>query len=224
MKSFYLKLFVLLFLVGCLPNAKKKSVLEFLERSPASSPSTIANLEQSGLNVRMGDRYYASSLLLDVFGPDANEVIKNNIMTKMDNFGGGCDQYDKSATGVCSADDCSIVNCTGAEVIHNQIGVSSVIRQGWTRKACEEISNKDSAILYAIQRITGLNNLTIQNTPVPSNQNLIKAYTLFYRSVAPNSAVTTSLVAISNSETTNHFEKWRYVLLSLCTTPEWQIP
>ncbi len=218
------------FVAGCLPEQIDKSVLQFKEapkRAVASSDEAmVADLEQGGLVIRMSDRYYVSSLLLDVFGTNANTAVVNYVKVKMDAFGGGCDQYDKTvnASNACLNDDCNNVQCNGTNVIDKQIGMSSVIRQGWLIRACEDITNVDNAVLYTIRNVVENQTYVKATVPAPTVEGLIKAYGLFYRTGTPNEAVITALAKVSDTETTSNFDKWRYVLLSLCVTPEWQIP
>jgi hypothetical protein len=39
-----------------------------------------------------------------------------------------------------------------------------------------------------------------------------------------NTNILSSLETIAKLEETNNLEKWRYILLGLCTSSEWQIP
>jgi hypothetical protein len=213
----------LVFLSSCLQGGKKSALVFEGKQKDASA----SDLEQSGLAVRMADRYYVTSLILDVFGPDIKVYVDYFINVNMDHFGGGCDQYDFNVdtNGTCLNANCNLINCYGTNVIHNQIGASSVIRQGWTTRTCEEITNYDPSILYAIRAIhdqPGM--LRDANLPAPTNTTLTTAYGLFFRSTAPNTTVIKSLAAVADAETGDNFEKWRYVLLSLCVIPEWQIP
>ena len=238
MKSLYSVLILMIMLPACGP---KKSVLNFMDnsRNTINASNAQAILEQGGLSVRMSDRYYVSSVLTNTFGPSVSGTLINYVKSKMDYFGGGCDQYDRNVNSAlsCLNDDCDNVSCSGSLVINNQIGNSSVIRQGWIMRSCEEIAGNDAAILFAVQNIYNqaplivvvgsarpIGSLTAGTVPAPNNDSLVLAYALFYRSVAPNAAIISSLTDIASKETTNNFEKWRYVLLSLCTTSEWQIP
>ena len=222
----------LFLLYGC---GEKKSVLAFRVNGDNNSSSAVSNsvsqLEQSALVVRLSDRYYVTSLLSDVFGPTAMSTLNNNVKIRMDSFGGGCDQYDRNVNSglTCLNDDCNMINCNGATVLHNQIGVSSVIRQGWVLRACEEITNSNDAITYAAILIgavtTNNNRKPIKNVlATPTRQTMASAYGLFYRSTSPSDDVLTALNNVAVNETTSNLEKWRYIFLSLCTTPEWQVP
>lgn len=225
MNALILLLLSLVLFSSCISNNSKKTGLLFHVNISTPTSDAVANLEQGGLVIRMSDRYYVSSLLSDVFGPSSNTEINYLVKIKMDSFGGGCDQYDmnQNVSGACLNDDCNNVVCSGAQVINNQIGVSSVIRRGWLIRVCESISNDDYAILYAVQNIHSQPTLTKSNVPAPTKNTLEKSYGLFYRSSAPDKAILSALTDISKEET-NNFEKWRYVLLSICTTAEWQIP
>lgn len=225
--SNFLIIFTLVFSTGCLEKNDEKSGLLFNKVTNSRTVASEKNLEQSGLNIRMSDRFYVSSLLQDVFGEAANNPINNLVNAKMDSFGGGCDQYDRNTniSNTCLNDNCTQVTCNGAEIIHNQLGVSSVIRVGWLTKTCEEITNNDSATLYAVRNILVQPTVPQSGVPIPNNNTLKKSYELFYRSgVSPNNNILSALSTIAATETTNNFEKWRYVFLALCVTPEWQIP
>lgn len=230
MNSICLTLISLLFFSSCVPTGDKSTLVQFKDNNNTSlnnrSVASTSNLEQEGLVVRMNDRYYVSSLLLDVFGATANSIVNNYIKYRLDVFGGGCDQYEKNTdvNGTCISEECNLISCSGANIIHNQIGTSSAIRQGWLIRACEEITNADNAVLFTVRNIHDKQTLSKTTVPAPTADTLKMSYELFYRTGVANNSVISALTNIAATETTNNFEKWRYVLLSLCTTPEWQIP
>lgn len=229
MKSLFIKFFILSLIVsGCVPSKDEKSAVNFSDKvnsSPDNNPgnTTALTLDKS-INLRTVDRFYVSAVLNDIFGPGAATIINDNISTQMDYFGGGCDQYDKnvSTSNSCLNANCKLITCNGNNVIDNQVGSSSVIRQGLLIKACEKIADVNANIIFALQPIAVFT--TTATAPAINNANLTKAYSFFYRSEEAPASTISALMDIANQETSNNFNKWKFVLLALCTTPQWQIP
>lgn len=227
----FLILFLTFYFTASCSQKKSDLIIHYNKQDIINTPDVkeqeSPDVGLGGQVLRISDRFYISGLLKDIFGSSADSATGAFIKTRMDYFGGGCDQYELNLdnSGTCLNDDCELSKCSGTTIINNQIGVSSAIRKGWIIRACEEIADHDTAILSAVQSLFDPTPvLTTTTVPAPTTATLTKAYQLFYRSIPPNDTVVSALVNVAASETTSNFEKWRYVFLSICTTSEWQIP
>lgn len=231
MKNHFIKFFILSLITGsfiaCVPSQSEKSAVTFNDNKPSSNASTTSTQAMTLANnvtVRMVDRYYVTAILTDVFGAGAATIIADQVGTQMDYFGGGCDHYEKNinTAGTCLNANCRMIACNGLNVTDNLTGGSSVIRQGQLIKACERIAANNTLLIYALQPIATFTVTTA--APPITDANLAKAYGFFYRSEDPSASTIAALKAIADQETSNNFTKWKFVLLGLCTTPQWQVP
>jgi hypothetical protein len=217
-------MFLLLVITGCLPqsNAPDKSgVLEFSGQIKRSISSV--NQTRTDAAYRGGDRFYLESMLMRVFGPsyDNSSIVSNNISKKLTIFGGICDHYEHNLDNNNRVEFPKLV--CHQDVAVSVLAPTSIIRTSWIINTCEQVINSNqTALTFAFKR-AGINPDVDKYSAEKGDQ----IYKLFYPigalsndvSLVYEQAYTKDLKLIGTNK-----EFWTIVLLSVCLTPEWQIP
>lgn len=170
------------------------------------------------VRLRVGDRRYVESVLKDVFNvnspaADPNDIIRLQIFENPA-FGGGCDRYSGKIVDN-NALEHPRERCFGG------MGVSDVVtfnpmRAASVSKACDVLVNNSTRFSAAYNKLNDGNTAYIFN-----DNHLLKAYQLFYPEQTLSDEMKTALRNIANKGNNNN-EKWKYVILGICVTPEWQ--
>lgn len=193
-----------------------------------SSASTGRWLASKNVNIRFAERYYVLSVLSKVFGSGVlgTAASINSLNTV---FGGNFDVYDMVRDDLTSN---KFINTspegytlTAANTTPNTdvIGPLNPIRLATTIRVCEDIAKSNTFILNAIRNTTGDQTIIASKIPYPFKQDFINAHNLFYPTDPISEDTTNALLCVANAET-NAIDQWRNVFLTLCITPEWQIP
>ncbi|MBT3583782.1 MAG: hypothetical protein HN509_02655 [Halobacteriovoraceae bacterium] len=168
---------------------------------------------------RYGDRFFTSSVLRGIFGPSAEKTIREKIILKPRIFGGPCSSMEELYTKDPE---------TGLEVsrernfeCHYGRGDSKVkmlveggdIRKGLISKTCETLIADKKSLKYALG-----GNLYLDS----NNKNLNMIFKKFY----PLTTMTKSMYEFyaKKRKIKKEGRFWKYFLLSLCLSEEWQIP
>jgi hypothetical protein len=176
--------------------------------------------------IRLGDRFFVESVLKDIYGPSVATITTPLIFTRLSFLGGPCDLKERSTSIVNSRLAINYLSCQGADLLDDHATLlpqSSSLRAGLITKACLSINALDSAVLYAAQAAGAGSTLAW-----PSSSQIANAYKLFYPGRTLRTDSEAALNAVVNGAKTNFpsapIEGWRYLLLSVCNTPEWQQP
>lgn len=176
-------------------------------------------LNTADSKLRLGDRLYVKTTLDDIFGPGVSEITQRLIMTKTAQFGGPCDP-------AISDTECS----SPVEAFAALVPIAITARESYRTRACEEISSQDSAILHAYMQAK-MPQADSSSGVVPGWPGIADfqlAYDLFYPGRAMPSGVASALLEVTEAakrlERTSPVEGWRYLLLTLCLAPDWQLP
>ena len=191
------------------------------------------------IDLRLGNRFFVVSFLENIFGQEnisraggrLYDKLKHNkypitteyILSKRSVWGGGCDIYDLSeeSIGVLEFPK-NHCHFTGDPINPNLILGSSVVREGYRIKTCEEILSIDSAIDHALSQAD------ISSGVSPAPESISKVYSLFFPTRNTDNddfmALSTELVNLGQNDfASTSQEHWRYILLTLCFDPSWQI-
>lgn len=196
-----------------------------------NAQSSAANgrwLASKNVNIRFAERYYVLSVLSKVFGPavlgTANSINSLNTV-----FGGNFDNYDLVRDDLTSS---KVINTSpegyaliAANTTPNTdvIGLLNPIRLATTIRVCEDIAKSNTFILNAVRNAVGDQNISTASIPYPFKQDFINAHNLFYPTDPISEDTTNALICVADAET-SAIDQWRNVFLTLCITPEWQIP
>ena len=192
-----------------------------------SSTSTGRWIASKNMNIRCGDRYYVLSVLTKIFSPSilgtAGSINSLNTV-----FGGNFDIYDIAKDDVTkktinTSPEGYALTAVNTTPTNDSIGPLNPIRLATTIRVCEDIVKNNTFVLNAIKNTVGNQSLTTANLPYPFKQDFINAYNLFYPSDPISENTTNALVCVADTET-SALDQWRNIFLTLCITPEWQIP
>jgi hypothetical protein len=171
-------------------------------------------------NLRLGDRFYIESVLIDVFGNSLRPVTQKYIINSAGALSGPCDNYEQVRIGD-EADSFADPHsaCPGGKLATTipTIGSSSLLRQGHITKTCEEALRNKVAFDYVLNKI-------FVDSPIsePDSESLQRAFSLFNPELVLNSKIKGKLLRIDHSNKNNR-ERWASIILTLCLDPGWQI-
>ncbi|MEA9355080.1 hypothetical protein SHI21_02655 [Bacteriovorax sp. PP10] len=201
-----------------------------LEKNIEAKSSTANGrwLASKNVNIRFAERYYVLSVLSKVFGSSVlGTAYSINSLNTV--FGGNFDNYDLVRDDLTSS---KVINTSpegyaliAANTTPNTdvIGPLNPIRLATTIRVCEDIAKSNTFILNAIRNATGDQSISTASIPYPFKQDFINAHNLFYPTDPISEDTTNALICVADAET-SAIDQWRNVFLTLCITPEWQIP
>ena len=213
------------------------AIANWISQMESSTPPAPEPGEQSRLQApRLANRVYLDAVFEDIFGVntvtyrDSGETedsfIYRNIQSRAEIMGGPCDRW---ATGYYSPSnnpwdkraDLPKETCIQrANAALGMVPTQSVIREGWIINTCEILleNNSGAGLDHAINRI--FNGTGMQN---PNAQTLQTAYQLFYPAQPLPTNVRTALQTVADGVSSTR-DKWKWVILSICMSPGWQVP
>lgn len=167
-------------------------------------------------NLRLGDRFFLSDYLINVFGESISQNVYEIIVKNELTFGGPCDFYEAVKTGINEyADPYSICfNGKMSEVV-SVVPRSTIMRQAYIKKICAQIVSNEKAMRLFTDEIQSKKGLI-------DSQSVKKAFRIMnpYKRIGEG-AVKKIDVALSAFKS----EQTKAVILafSLCFNPLWQI-
>lgn len=189
-----------------------------------SDPSMVAK-QDTLFEPLLVDRFYLTSLLQDVFGPSALDASINTAATQLDvqSHGSPCSVYENHEImvngTVVEAD--AMLRCATAsqDFLSAQVNPkATVTRQVQLVHSCSDLTTNATSLSFALKKIAS------GDLPAPNNDNLLKAYRLFYRDRSDaNQSVLEALSQMLPQDGSLTKEDWASVLYTLCISPEWQI-
>jgi hypothetical protein len=135
-------------------------------------------------------------------------------------YGGPCDPMQDSDRSTCRDADVS-------DNLAPMLPPSSTLREGQNAKVCNILVFNSLTLSHAISQATGQADLAyLGSNPLPTPSEIVAAYQLFNPGRAPTPAIQTALanVAQGAQEAGKPLDPWRYVFLTLCYAPDWQMP
>ena len=188
--------------------------------SPSSSGGTGSNVlyETSDTIFRIGNRNFIASTLQNIFGTYATTAIQNLILNtgNISDFGGPCNGY--SSTNEVVGTSCDVHSSTQAA----SVPISITAREALRTRACDQIMYQDGAVLNALSLALG-STITSSTVSAPTSAGIAKVYDLFYTGRPTDPASMASLQAVATAGA-SAIESWRFVMVTLCYAPDWQVP
>ncbi len=177
--------------------------------------------------IQMGDRYYVRSVLADVF--DLTETEASTIGAKFSTpFGGACDYYMRGESE--GATPAFQVQDRGCSYYPKQtvLPVSAPDRSAILAVACDDLLNDYKYFQRAIRKIHPAwpaldGQFSAKPEYAPTPETVSKLYQFFYPLDEPAPAVIDALLAVGK-KSTDLRASWRYIMTTVCYSPDWQTP
>lgn len=206
-----------------LSAADIQSIADALNITNPVAPLQPGGLSASTVKTPLGTRLYMASAFRDIFsaGPTDTAIeslIDQLLVQRADQLGGLASRFDGDYDAVKNSDRYYSYKIVEHRPNAGVVGLTSVTRQGFISRACEEVLQNDSAVTNALRRAGSL------NTTSPANDDNIKSvYELFTFGEAPGSQVLTDLKALhARGRQISATEAWRFTLLAICLNPAFQ--
>ena len=206
-KSFLLAIAFLFFGLGALAFSEKLENYDGGESVVSFKP-------------RLADRYYIKSVLLEVFGKQADAIIEKHIFQQGQIFGGACDEYEQIRIGPNQSD----LRFKDALCPNGNVGSritltpnESVLRLGHLYKACEQLVNNKIALKFAVKQISR------SNEPQYQDYQSIK---LLFNATAEDQAseqLAKKIFAGEAFRKLNAIQKWKLLFKLNCQNTDWQL-
>ena len=195
-----------------------------VENAGNTNTSTGAVLVTADTRLRAGNRYYVKTMLDEIFGSATAGVPTNELFLAENSlFGGPCDHYGTKLDYGAPVGNCATPGDSQIPLIPGAVSG----RYSLTIRACERILSSDTAVRYAAAQAMGVPTSPLPTLAFPNSANVTGAYGLFYPGLTPSAQVVTDLQGVSQAAQAagyNANDAWRYMLLSLCRAPDWQVP
>jgi hypothetical protein len=190
---------------------------------PGDTPTSIAHppTEKAQVSTQkpiVGNRLYAASVLKDVFTNSSGAVLPGLeaelnkwVLSRLPQFGGGCDLYSSSSGRDCSGDGSGVNIAPRVD--------TTTVRQTYTIKICETATSLNSSMSYVMSR------LGITPGTELSNANVSQLYLLYYRTDYPDQNILQMLMQLNNdlkANGENVEERWRALTNFICELSDWQ--
>lgn len=162
---------------------------------------------------KIGDKLFVASFYNQIFGPSVGGFMVPLIRNNTGAFGGPCDQLGNIATNHCLGRS----SFSQAPVLPN----SMATREGFRIRTCDLTAQTDAAIVHAVAQIKNAS-----TDSKPGTSEVAKAYELFFPGHEPTQEVGEALKAVVDEATSDGqppLEGWRFLFLTLCLAPEWQL-
>lgn len=207
----------LLALPACFKFGPRLEESSRLVMGPLDEGTILQKTQQT--TIRIGDREQVSSVLVNVFGPAAQKAVTENVLRKPALFGGPCDIHSESAQ--------SEPNCTFEDVSAGPVPVVTSAREALRTQTCDRIVQDDAAIRYAAAQARDLDDGSFIDSEAPGDADIQAAFELFVpgRTLPADAleALKTGVVAGAQKQSGKTAEGWRFLFLTLCLSPQWEI-
>lgn len=176
--------------------------------------------------LRLGDRFFVQSVLLEIFGPQAAPITDKYIFEAAGSFAGPCDMYEQVRVGDLGEDldglgrklaDPSTRCPAGKSAFHAPMfGTPSVVRQGASLRTCHELVKNPKTMDYALKNL-----FQGKKVEAPSEKMVEAAFMMFNpEKPAPKGLAEAFLHTRGPAAEEPH---WTKIFLGLCTDPSWQV-
>jgi hypothetical protein len=219
-------LLLLFFTTGC----QKGGFLTFNDQLASGvnrSPSSETIDYDSTLII--GSRSYVESVFIQVFNINSGSGDAQELKTgiyEQHSLGGACDLYGGSeipsgASFVHEFPKAACLTANSNGITEDMKPGSNAMRYAITMKACHWAVSKTALFNEAMKKIFP-NGSGQGSWPAPDSNTVTAAYQLFYPLDAPHPEVLDGIMELSEQGSGN-LEKWQFVLLAICGSPEWQV-
>lgn len=157
--------------------------------------------------LRMADRYYVSSVLLEIFGPTAKDYIHEIIYKNVQAFAGPCDVYEQvrvNDTDVVDAHTSCFNRKDNSAVA--LVGKANIMASGYIQKICTILIQNEKTFGFALKQGSESKQL----------------YALFHPYKKPADSILKALKEIKSKFLAKQ-DGVKAVLSFLCTEPSWRI-
>ena len=155
-----------------------------------------------------------------MFGSDISNEVNENILSQQKLFGGPSDLYKDNNTDV-------LVSPASDSVLAALVPSSTSARESYRIQACNLIVQNDNAVRFAGKQVRNLTSTSFMNHEKPTVGDIKYAYDLFSPGRVPPQQVLDSLkvdvVDYSSTAGMNAFDSWRFLFLTLCISPHWEV-
>jgi len=162
------------------------------------------------------DRYYISSVLEYVFGPDAKKIITQNVLMNGNVFGGPCDIYEQIRVGKDQYANPENTRCFKGKQEFNYPVHSkpSLMREALMIKTCRALIENDSTFQFARKKAGDFESI--------SSAYIQRIETLF----DPNYRIDENRTNEILKKTNEYFfsgKKLKFLFYQSCVYPRWQL-
>lgn len=193
--------------------------LMFMTEAKIVAPPASSGLKHIS-ELQMADRSFVSSVLKYIFKLSSQMSPPLDTIYYNSQFGGACDPYAAAGYGQPVVYEFPLDFCTKNASHQPLIGVveasvNNAARYAITTKVCEQLVVNDVYLNNA------LSHFGASFSTAPDQNNIAKAYELFYPYKTMGNSVKSAFVSLAGKEETIK-NKWKVVILGLCLSPEWQ--
>lgn len=166
-------------------------------------------------SLQFADRYYITSTLGELFGPESKTILTENILKNGQLFGGPCDVYEQVRVGENKYANKEFSRCfSGKHEFDFPMRVQpSLLRESWMIKACTAlVQNKKTFGYFEKSYMSGFK---------PTVEKIYELQQAF----DPNAKLNKPLneFYIHKMDSTKADKKLKMLVLELCTYPSWQL-
>lgn len=170
------------------------------------------------------NRIMVYNIFKSVFGESQKDVFIEHIAHAAPDFGSGWDLYNKrrmSATE-CNKSRHPFYVCNNSDQKQKVADISgaNALREGRRMSACHLGVDDDQSLQHALQKIEA--EATLERPPVPSSENLYRAFQLFFRGKPKPGGEVLDSFRIVHNRFIDKTEGWRQIVLGICLSPHWQ--
>lgn len=169
--------------------------------------------------LRSGSRKFVQTRLNDIFGGSATPHVNSLVSGNVGHFGGPCDKYIFDFNGNQNYGNCPTLTDSQASLI----GPGTPARVALTVRTCQRIVATDASVVFAVTQAVG-SDITGR---MPSQGEIQSLYDLFYTGKMAPTKVLASLSTVGTTAQQKGYGTlgaWRFILSTLCSSPDWQIP
>jgi hypothetical protein len=191
--------------------------------SPNSNvPQTTNTSEPLESQIRLTNRNFIAAKLESVFGPSAKASIDAIVMNQAYHavLGGPCNSYSEISTQFpfnVTSPDCALPAYAQAPMIPR----ASTARAALLTRACDRILSQDDAIFFALSQALS-SSVTGINIERPNQNAILETFKLFSPTRELPSLAQSAVMKVADSQALAT-DAWRFVLLTFCYQPDWQV-
>ncbi len=202
-------------------NSMEEGTLVLPSKDPIVDVQRVEKVEVSPL---VANKTLTTNKLLAIFGSSLTHVASRNIAYQGIDFGARSSIYDRLITTDCATNSrpetvCDTTTTLATEITHN-VGLN-IRREAWRLQTCHAAVKNNTSLLFALKKINSA--ATVSAPPAINEENLNKAFLLFFKSRAPASPQVVDSLGIAAEDQDAKIDQWRSVFLSLCLSPHWQV-
>lgn len=231
---------------GSLTAMERQMIQEWIK---AGSPEFEKGSITQSYRPMVGDRHYIASVFDRVFGKEESVPFSKTILTKAELFGTACHRqdfvYDESTKTIAQAlaqktslplmkgdgslDRCITTGTDDGRLNYEAVPMVTTISESLRKTTCMRLVHKTTAVKSALKLAKIAENADY------TEKNITSLYQRFMPGSTPADDAVEALqalgaTAVSNknvkaaSDSTKTLEGWRFIMMSICLSPQWQAP